>query len=65
MPAMTARVSNPILKEFGDRLKENGKTPKQVIVAIMRKLLHLVYGILKSGEPFNPEKRGFAPACQA
>jgi len=59
MPAMTARVFNPILKDFGDRLQENGKTPKQIIVAIMRKLLHLIYGILKSGEPFNPDKRGF------
>jgi hypothetical protein len=26
----------------------------------MRKLLHQIYGILKSGQPYNPEKRGFA-----
>jgi transposase len=62
MPAMTARVFNPLLKEFGDRLKLNGKTPKQVIVAIMRKLLHQIYGILKSGMPYNPNKRGFQNA---
>jgi len=61
MPAMTSRVHNPILKDFGDRLQENGKTPKQVIVAIMRKLLHIIYGVLKSGQPFNPNKRGFMP----
>lgn len=61
MPAMNARVFNPILKDFGDRLKENGKKPKQIIIAIMRKLIHLIYGILKSKEPFNPEKRGFIP----
>lgn len=59
MPAMNARVFNPLLKAFGDRLKENGKTPKQIIIAVMRKLLHQIYGILKSGEPYNPEKRGF------
>lgn len=59
MPAMNARVFNPLLKTFAERLKENGKTPKQIIVAIMRKLLHQIYGILKSGEPYNPEKRGF------
>jgi transposase len=58
MPAMTARNNNPLLKIFGDRLKENGKKPKQVIIAIMRKLLHQIYGILKSGLPYNPEKRG-------
>lgn len=62
MPAMTARVFNPLLKTFGDRLKANGKKPKQVIIAIMRKLLHQIYGILKSGQPYNPEKRGFAGA---
>jgi len=60
MPAMTARVNNPLLKTFGDRLIANGKKPKQVIIAIMRKLLHQIYGILKSGQPYNPEKRGYA-----
>lgn len=65
MPAMNARVFNPLLKDFGDRLKENGKKPKQIIVAIMRKLLHLIFGILKSGQPFNPEKRGFPNPAKA
>lgn len=59
MPAMTARVFNPLLKTFADRLEENGKKPKQIIIAVMRKLLHQIYGILKSGLPYNPEKRGF------
>lgn len=62
MPAMTARTNNPLLKTFGDRLKENGKKPKVIIIAIMRKILHQIYGILKSGQPYNPEKRGFAGA---
>lgn len=62
MPAMTARTNNPLLKTFGDRLRDNGKKPKQVIIAIMRKLLHQIYGILSSAEPFNPEKRGFQAA---
>ena len=60
MPAMTARVFNPLLKTFADRLLANGKKPKQIIIAVMRKLLHQIYGILKSGVPYNPEKRGFA-----
>ncbi len=60
MPAMTARVFNPLLKTFADRLLENGKKPKQIIIAVMRKLLHQIYGILKSGQPYNPDKRGFA-----
>lgn len=65
MPAMNARVFNPLLKEFGDRLEENGKKRKQVIIAIMRKLIHQAYGILKSGEPYNPEKRGFINPAKA
>jgi transposase len=26
-----------------------------VICAVMRKLVHLAYGVLKSGKPFDPE----------
>lgn len=63
LPAMNARKNNPLLKAFGDRLKENGKKPKQIIIAIMRKLLHQVYGILTSGEHFNPEKGRFHPTA--
>ena len=65
MPAMNARVFNPLLKEFGDRLQTNGKNKKQIIIAIMRKLIHQIYGILKSREPYNPEKRGFINQAKA
>jgi hypothetical protein len=27
----------------------------QIVAAAMRKLVHLVYGVLKSGKPFDPE----------
>jgi hypothetical protein len=39
---------------FGQRLKEKGKKSIVVIGAIMTKLLHLIFGILRSGKPFNP-----------
>jgi len=61
-PAMNAKKFNPLLEEFAGRLKENGKTGKQIVVAVMRKLLHQIYGVLKSGEPFDPDKRGFKHA---
>ncbi len=54
MPALTAQPYNPLLRAFAQRLQANGKLPKQIIVAVMRKLLHLAYGILKSGQPFDP-----------
>ena len=60
MSALTARVFNPSLKTFANRLLANGKKPKQIIIAVMRKLLHQIDGILKSGVPYNPEKRSFA-----
>jgi hypothetical protein len=37
-----------------ERLKEKGKPSIVIIGAIMTKLLHLIYGVLKSEKPFNP-----------
>jgi len=53
-PAMTALRFNPAVKAFGDRLKDRGKETMVVIGAAMRKLLHICYGVLKSGRPFDP-----------
>lgn len=53
-PAIVARHKNPILQVFAQRLFKAGKSKMCVIGAVMRKLLHLVYGILKSGHPFDP-----------
>lgn len=57
MPALVAKKHNPILRLFAAQLASRGKTPKQIITALMRKLLHLAYGILKSGQPFDPHFR--------
>jgi transposase len=54
MPAMVAKRCNPRLKAWAIQLSQRGLTGKQVIVALMRKLVHLAYGILKSGQPFDP-----------
>lgn len=59
LPAVTAKRYNPVISAFCDRLLLNGKRPMQVVVAAMRKLLHLAFGVLKSGKPFDPEF-GFA-----
>jgi transposase len=52
-PAITALRCNPLLRAFGQRLRERGKTKMVVIGAAMRKLVHLAYGVLKTGQPFN------------
>lgn len=54
-PAIVAQRHNPILRAFAQRLLAAGKPRLAVIAAVMRKLLHLVYGILKSGQPFDPD----------
>ena len=63
MPAISAKNHNPIVIVFCQRLLKAGLRPMEVIGAVMHKLLHLVYGILKSGLPFDPDflkKRTFA-----
>ena len=54
MPALTALKYNQPIKKFAKRLAENGKSKMVVIGAVMRKLSHIIYGILKSGQAFNP-----------
>ncbi len=54
MPALTAKRYNPIIQSFCERLKQRGKNNKAIICAAMRKLIHLIYGVLKSAQPFNP-----------
>lgn len=53
-PAIAAIKYNPSIKAMSVRLKERGKCPMQIIGAAMRKLVHLAYGVLKSGKPFDP-----------
>jgi len=45
------------LREFADRLLKAGKAPKCVAGALMRKLMTLVFAILRSGKPFDPHYR--------
>jgi len=54
MPAIVSRRYNPVIKEFADRLKKAGKPNMVIIGAVMRKLVHIIYGVLKSGRPFDP-----------
>lgn len=53
MPALTAMQYNPTIRLFSQRLKQNGKKGKAIVCAAMRKLIHIIYGVLKSGSPFR------------
>ena len=53
-PAISAKKHNPLIKAFCERLEERGKPTMVIIGAAMRKLLCLALGVLKSGQPFDP-----------
>ena len=55
MPAVVASQHDPVIKAFYERLLEKGKTPLQALVAIMRKLLHGIIGMFKSGTDFDAQ----------
>lgn len=53
MPGLVALRHNPAVRAFGERLRANGLAPKAVVGAAMRKLAHLIYGVVTSGKPFD------------
>jgi transposase len=54
LPAMVAQRHNPTLRNVAARLLAAGKSPMSVVGALMRKLLVLAYGVLKSQRPYDP-----------
>lgn len=56
MPAMVAMRGETPLAQFAERIAGNApKARKTVLVATMRKLAQVIYGILKSGKPYDPQ----------
>ena len=53
MPAVTAITHNPELRGFYDTLIRRGKTEKQALTAVMRKLVHICYGVVKNDQPYR------------
>ena len=58
MPAMVALYKTDWGKRFKDRLAASGKPAKLIIGAMMRKLLHVAFGVLKSEKKFDPALHG-------
>ena len=52
-PAIVAKNHNPIFIKFSQKLASKGKPSKVIIVAIMRKLLHIIFGVIKHNTQFN------------
>ncbi len=60
-PAIVAMQHNPIIVRLKKRLLKAGKCKMLIVGAAMRKLVHIIYGVLKSKTPFN-ENLGSAAA---
>ncbi|HVK54083.1 MAG TPA: IS110 family transposase [Burkholderiales bacterium] len=58
MPAMVTLYKTDWGKRFRGRLAAAGKPPKLIIGAMMRKLIHVAFGVLKSGKNFDPTLHG-------
>ena len=56
MPALVASRREPNVRAFYQHLLEKGKKPLQALVAVMRKLLHAIFGMFKSDQEFDGEK---------
>ena len=55
-PALNLISRCPQIQVFRERLLAAGKNKMQVVGAVMHKLIRVIYGVLKSGQPFDPKK---------
>ena len=53
MAGLVAVRHNPVIAAMAVRLRERGLAPKAIVGASMRRLAHLIYGVVKSGKPFD------------
>lgn len=58
MPAMVTLYRTAWGKSFRARLAASGKPPMLIIGAMMRKLVQVAFGVLKSGKSFDPALHG-------
>jgi transposase len=54
-PAITALRCCPFFQAWAEGLLKRGKSKMSVICAVMRKLVHVAYGVLKHGKEFDPQ----------
>lgn len=58
MPALTSLKHNPDIRAFGQRLRLAGKPGMVVVAAVMRKLIHVIFGVLHSRTDYSPQTAG-------
>lgn len=58
LPALVALHRTAWGQAFRARLRAAGKAPMVIVGAMMRKLIHVAFGVLKSARPFDPALHG-------
>ena len=56
LAANRARQYDPRLKAFYDKKRREGKPHRVAVTAVARKLCHVVYAVMRDGEPYDPSK---------
>ncbi len=56
LAALNAMRSDPALAAWAERLRQRGKPEAIVRAAVMRKLVHIVYGVWKTGSDYDPRR---------
>jgi len=56
MPALVALRREPNLRRFYQRLLSRGKARLQAVVAVMRKLLHALFAMFRTNQPYDGSK---------
>jgi len=54
MAGLSVKRYNPHFAKWIQKLENKGKPPKVIIMAIVRKLLHIIFKMLKSNQKFDP-----------
>lgn len=56
LAANRARQHDPKLKAFYEKKRREGKPHRVAVTAVARKLRHVVYAVMRDGEPYDPAK---------
>lgn len=62
LPTLAAIRYNPVITTFYEKLKSKDKHGKVIVCACMRKMIHIVVGVLKNQIPFDPNYEHFSIA---
>ena len=61
MAAVACLRHNPEMKTLYNKKVSQGKAPKQALIAVAKKLVHLMLSMLKTGDSYKPERVFVAP----